>query len=229
MRPVRLKKRFGEVAALVVAIPVIAFRQHQALRGFKPEAVDFGERQQQAGELLAALDDAEFRRLLDRVGGVEAGIGEPDDLGFRALRLQQERGEVRRVQGNADRAQHLAALGLDEIAGVLFQRIAEGVVGGHEEPAVAAGFDQRAAGADRERVRVIGPVEAVGLAGVAGQARSRRADDDVDLLLLLRELVDRERDRGGRQLGDHVDVFDVIPAPRDGAGRDPACSGGRRR
>ena len=26
-----------------------------------------------------------------------------------------------------------------------------------------------------------------------------------------------ERDGGGRQLGDHVDVFDIVPAPRDGA------------
>ena len=53
-------------------------------------AVGTGGALVQAGELLAALDDAELRRLLDRVGGIEACIGEPDDLGFRALRLQQE-------------------------------------------------------------------------------------------------------------------------------------------
>ncbi len=47
---------------------------------FKTEPVDLGQRQQQPGELLAALDDAEFRGLLDRVGGVEPGIGKPDDL-----------------------------------------------------------------------------------------------------------------------------------------------------
>jgi hypothetical protein len=28
-----------------------------------------------------------------------------------------------------------------------------------------------------------------------------------------------ERDRGRRQLGDHVDAFDLIPAPRDAAGK----------
>src|SRR6476661_6483394 len=43
------------------------------------------------------------------------------------------------------------------------------------------------------------------------------ADYDVDFLLLLGKLMNGERDGGGRQLGDHVDVFDIVPAPRDGA------------
>ena len=42
-------------------------------------------------------------RLLDRVRGIEARIGEPDDLGARALRLEQERREVLRAQGVAHR------------------------------------------------------------------------------------------------------------------------------
>ena len=138
--PGALEEAFGELARIVVAIPIKAFGQHQALRGLQTEAVHFGQRQQKAGELLAAGDDAEFGRLLDRVGGIEAGIGKADDLRFRALRLQQERGEVRRVQGDADRAEHLAAIGLDDLAGVLFQRIAESVVGGQEKPGIAAGF-----------------------------------------------------------------------------------------
>src|SRR6202011_4296134 len=99
-----LEKAIRELAALVVTIPVVTLGQHKALGGFKTEAVDFGQRQQQPGEFLPAFDDAEFRRLLDRVGSVETGICEPDDLRFRALRLQQERREVRRVQGTADRA-----------------------------------------------------------------------------------------------------------------------------
>ena len=68
------------------------------------------------GELLAARDDAEFRRLLDRVGGVAAGIGQADDLGLRRLRLQQERREVRRVQRMLDAADHLAAAALTTTA-----------------------------------------------------------------------------------------------------------------
>ena len=61
-------------------------------------------------------------------------------------------------------------------------------------------------------------MEAIGLAGVAGQARGRGPHHDVDLLHLPRQIVDRERDRGRRQLGDHVDAFDLVPAPRDGGG-----------
>ena len=38
-----------------------------------------------------------------------AGIGETDDFRLRALRLQQEGGEVRRVQRHANRADHFAA------------------------------------------------------------------------------------------------------------------------
>ena len=54
------------------------------------------DEQQQRRELLAAGDDAEFGGLLDRVGGVAAGIGEADDLGLGRLRLQQEGREVGR-------------------------------------------------------------------------------------------------------------------------------------
>ena len=38
-----------------------------------------------------------------------AGIGETDDFRLRALRLQQEGGEVRRVQRHANRADYLTA------------------------------------------------------------------------------------------------------------------------
>ena len=69
---------------------------------FKPERVNVGDEQQHARELLAAIDDAELRRLLDRVGGVAAGIGEADDLGLGALRLQQEGGEVGIVERMLD-------------------------------------------------------------------------------------------------------------------------------
>lgn len=172
--------------------PVVAFRQHQALRGLKTEAVNFSRRQQKTSELLPPLDDTELRRLLERVGGVETGVGEPDDLRFRALRLQQERGEVGGVQRNANRAHDLAALLGDEVAGVFFKRMAERVIGGHEEPCIAAGLHQRTAGAVGKRAGVIGPVEAVGLTCIAAQTRGRSADHDIDLLHLLGEIVNRE-------------------------------------
>ena len=57
------------------------------------------DKQQKGDQPLPALLDAEFGRLLHRVDGVAAGIGEADHLGLGALRLQQERGEI----GGAER------------------------------------------------------------------------------------------------------------------------------
>jgi hypothetical protein len=65
-------------------------------------------------------------------------------------------------------------------------------------------------------MRVIGPVEAVGRAGRAGQRRRRRGHDDVDLFPLGGDSLHRKRNRGQGEVADHVDAFDVIPAARDG-------------
>ena len=92
-----LGEALGEGAGLVVEVPVEGLGQAQPLGALEAERVHVGDEDQQAGELLAALDDAELGRLLDRVDGVAAGIGEPDDLRLRGLRLQQEGGEVRGV------------------------------------------------------------------------------------------------------------------------------------
>src|ERR1700704_2852797 len=105
------------------------------------------DEEQQCCELLATSDNAELRRLLDGVGGVAAGIGEADDLGLRRLRLQQEGGEVRGIERMLDAAESLAASGGDDRGGITLQRVTKGVVGGQEEPAVAAGLGQRLAGA----------------------------------------------------------------------------------
>src|SRR5690606_12041021 len=128
----------GELAALVVAVPVIAFRQRQALGRFKAEAMDFGEREEQRGEALATLDDAELGSLLDGVRGIEAGIGKADHLCAGRLGLQQEGREVGAGERMANGAGDGAAIRLYEVAGLLLERITEGIVGGEEEPAVAA-------------------------------------------------------------------------------------------
>ena len=91
----RSEKRFDEGPRLVVQVPIERRGQLQPLRGLEAEAVHVGVEDQQAGEVLAALDDAELGALLDRVDGVAAGIGEADDLRLRGLRLEQERREVR--------------------------------------------------------------------------------------------------------------------------------------
>jgi len=46
---------------------------------------------QQGCELLAMLDESELGALLDRIGGIAAGIREADDLRLGRLGLQQER------------------------------------------------------------------------------------------------------------------------------------------
>ena len=202
IRPVRLKKRLARSRALVVAIPVIGFGQHQALRGFKAEAVHFSQRQQEAGEFLAALDDADSAACLIQLMVFEAGIGKAANLGFRALRLQQEEEEdPRSCRSKADRTEHLPAIGLDEVAGVFFQRVAEPGHRRSRRPMLSPPpLTREPPGADRERVGVVDPVKAVRLAGIAGQARGRSAYHDVDLLHLLRQVVDRQRHRRGRRV-----------------------------
>ena len=79
---------------------------------------------------------------------------------------------VKRV---AHLAEHLAAVLQHHRLGVALERVAEGVVGGQEEPGVAAGLDDRAAGAVGEHPGVVGPVDGVGRAGLAGQVGRRRA------------------------------------------------------
>ena len=207
-----------ESPGLVVGVPVPALGERQALRHLEPEPVHLREGEQQRRELLAAFDDAVLGRLLDRVGGVEAGIGEPDHLGLRALRLEQERGEVLVRERVADAAQHLAVIGEHHAAGIGLEGRAEGVVGGEEVPGVAPGPGQRAAGADRERPRVVGPVVAVGRAGLAGEVAGSRPGGDRDLLLLLGQALDRQSHGGGGQLHDRVDAVAVVPLPRDGRG-----------
>src|SRR5208282_6667197 len=124
--------------------------------------MDIAQKYEESCQLLAAGHNAEFGGLLDRIDGVAAGIGKPDDLRLGGLSLQQERREILGVERSVDRAKHLAARRLDGIAGIALQSMAEGVVGGDEKPGVSALFDQGAAGAVGKRVGVVGPVDAVG-------------------------------------------------------------------
>src|SRR5262249_52772859 len=77
-----------------LASPYHASRKNAALAAFRAEAPHCGRQPKTPPQFLPAADDAEFGGLLDGVGGVGAGIGEADDLGFRGLRLQQEGGEI---------------------------------------------------------------------------------------------------------------------------------------
>src|SRR6266851_410526 len=174
-----------------------------------------GDERQQGGEVLTALGDAEFGCLLDGIDRVAAGIREPDDLRLRGLRLQQEGREVRAGEGVAHLAQDLAAILLDHGSSVAFERVTEGIIGGEEEPRVAAGLHDRFAGAVGERPGVIGPVDRIGSAFGAGQIRGRCAGDEKYLVLVAYDLVDCERNGGRRHVDDYIDLVDVDPGAHD--------------
>src|SRR5205823_15106330 len=104
-------------ARLVVHVPVKRFGERQALRRLQPKRMHVVDEQQKRGKLLAARDNAELGGLLDGVGGVAAGVGEPNDLGFRRLRLQQERRKIRGVARMPDPAEALAATSSNDSRG----------------------------------------------------------------------------------------------------------------
>ncbi len=158
-------------------------------------------------------------RLLDGVDRVAAGIGEPDHLGAGALRLEQEGREVARRERHLGRAEHLAAAAGDDGSGLALERLPEGVIGGEEEPGIPAALDHGAAGAVRQRVGVVGPVDGIGRALRPGQVGAAGARIDEDLVLLAGDLADGERHRRGRDIEDGVDPVPVVPLPGD-AGAD---------
>ena len=79
--PVFLEEAFRPGAGLIVEVPVKTLRQVHALRCFQPEAVHVRNEHQQPCQRLLGRD-AEFGCLLDRVGGVGAGVRQPDDCAF---------------------------------------------------------------------------------------------------------------------------------------------------
>ena len=120
--------------------------------------------------------------------------------------------------GCRDLAQHLAArLGHDG-GDVALQRIAEGVVGGEEEPVLAARLDDRRAGAVGERGGVVDPLHGVGIAELAGDVGRGRIGGEEYPLLLAGDALDGDRRGRGAGAQDHVDLLVVVPAAGEGGG-----------
>src|SRR2546425_13246366 len=71
---VALGEALGERARLLVHVPVEGLGEGEALRLLQAERVDVGQEDQESGEALAALRDAELGALLDGVRGVAAGV-----------------------------------------------------------------------------------------------------------------------------------------------------------
>ena len=91
------------------------------MRCGEADAFDVHRRQEEGDQLLLVLADAEIAGRLDPGDGVAAGIGERDQVGTRALRRQELRGEIDRREGVPDRADIAAALGGDQRLGVGFE------------------------------------------------------------------------------------------------------------
>ena len=165
--------------------------------------------------MLSAAGDAELGALLDRIDGVAAGIGKPDDFCFRRLRLQQEGREVAGLQRMAHAAEHFAAVGDHDLGRVALERLAERVVGREEEPGVAAGLDHRLAGAVGEHPGVVGPLDRIRRAFRSGEIGACRPRAQEHFILLAGDLADRQCDARRRHVDDDVDMVDVVPLPRE--------------
>jgi hypothetical protein len=212
-----LEEAVGELARVVVQVPVPAGGVQQAFGVLQAQAVDVAQEDQQAGG-LHGLVDAEFLGRLDRVDGVAARVGQAQDLRLGVLRLQQERREVRCVQRMAHRAHHGAALLLHDLGGVGFERMAEGVVGRQEEPALAAAVDHGRAGALGQRHGVVGVVDGVGAALLVGEHRAAGAVVEVHALLLFGHLGGGQRHARVGAAEDHRHAGGVDPFAGLGGG-----------
>ena len=109
--------------------------------------------------------DAELLRLLDRVDRIGAGIGQARAPLPRSPAPAAETTRNPWYRGTDKRTlpSTLPPGALHEVRGVALQRLAERVIGGEEEPTVAAGFDHRAAGRLRQHVGVVDPMDRVGV------------------------------------------------------------------
>src|SRR6516164_1047462 len=124
-------------------------------------------------------------------------LASPMIFAFEAFALQQERREIGAGEWVAHFTKHLAAALHHDRFSVALERVAEGVVGGEEEPGVGRRASRsrcRLGGAVGQRPGVVDPMYGVGRARLAGEIGSRRAHRQEHLVLVAGEFVDRERD-----------------------------------
>ncbi len=143
-------------------VPIERLGDIEALGGRKPQRLDVRDHGRQTDQDLAALLQLELRRLLEGIGGVGAAVRERDHVGVRRLRLQQERREIRAVDGMAHRAHDLAAIREHDLAGLVAQVIAERVIGSEEIPGAEPGLHQGGADGVRLRPGVVSPLHRIG-------------------------------------------------------------------
>ncbi len=141
-------------------------------------------------------------------------LARPMILAFDACACSRNEEKVLGREGMAHLAHHLAAVLHDDRLGVALERVTEGIVGRQEEPAVAARLHDGLAGPVGQCPGVVGPMDRVGRAVLAGDVGRGAAGDQQDLVLLLRDLVDGQHHGRSRHVDDHVDLVDVEPLAR---------------
>src|SRR5690606_9381496 len=122
-----------------------------------------------------------------------------------------EGGEVGGAQRHAHGVAHVAACLLHDGRGVTFERVTEGVVGGDEEPFLAAVVHHGGTRAAGQGGGVVGPVHGVGAALCIGQVGGCGAHDDERLLLLGSHTGHGQRGAGVGAADQHVDLLLIEP------------------
>src|SRR5258708_11110575 len=109
--------------------------------------------------------------------------------------------------------EHLSAGGFDGFRRLSFQIMPKGIVGGDEEPSLAALGNNRFAQSAAVRIGIISPVDRVGCAFFTGEQGGAGARTDDHLVLLLGQISDRECYRRISQVENRTDVLIFVPAP----------------
>ena len=158
-RPVPVEEPVRPFAGRVIEIPIEPFGEGEALRGAQTQGVGLAQGEEKCREALSALGtDAEFGGLGDRTVEVPARVREGDDLRARRLGLKQIAGEIRRAERVAHRADDAAPMARDEGRRIGLEGVPEGIIGGDEEPGVAALPNQFAGRGVGQGIGVVDPM-----------------------------------------------------------------------
>ena len=201
----------------VIHVPIERVGHHQPPRGVQPQRMHVADEHQQPGQ---AHLQPELLGLLDGVDRVRPGIGDAQHFRAGRLRLQQQRGEIGGARKRIGQiAQHLAARRRHEAGGIALQRMAERVIRGDEIPGIPARLHHCPAGRLRQHVRVVHPVQRIGVALRPREVGRRGPRTDIGLVLFRGDRGDRKCDARIRHFHDQVHAVLVEPLARD-AGAD---------
>ncbi len=113
-----------------------------------------------------------------------------------------------------DRTEHGAARCRHYSRGIVFQRVAEGIIGGQEEPGLAALLHHRRAGTSGQRHRIVSIMHRVRRTFFIGQASAARADRNERLFLLGRQFRHRQASTGIGATNQEIDTLPIKPFTR---------------